>query len=186
MTETEATPASVRKLLVETMETIACLKPGRVLVEGKTDHRPSEGLYCTLWFKRARPEAYNDAEEYEDIYNPDVFHERLRNETLVEVQVSFWGDGAQDAALETVSRLHRSAREKDLWRVIGFAGVDSVQDIPSVYEGQIRQRALFNLQFYVCYGRRYPAECFDVSNIAVVWVRPGGEEITKEFDICQM
>ena len=44
----EATPASVRKLLVCVMEAITGLKPGRVLIEGKTDRRPSEGLYCTM------------------------------------------------------------------------------------------------------------------------------------------
>ena len=176
MTDIEATPASVRKLLVETIEAITGLASGRVLIEGVSDKRPSEGLYCTLWFKSARPEMYNDP-----YFDPETGDEYLDNETLVEVQASFWGDGARDMALETVSQLSRSERERDLWMVIGFAGVDSVEDIPSVSMGQIRQRAIFNFKFYVCYGRRYPAECFDTSNISVVWVRPGGQE----YKICQ-
>ena len=173
MERMEATETSVRRLLVETMEAITGLSPGRVIVEGRADRRPSEGLYCTLWFRSARPEAHNDAE-----FDPETSDEYLCNETLVDVQVSFWGSGAKDAAMEAVSQLGRSEREKDLGRVTGIPSVGEIQDIPAKFEGQMRERALFNLQFYVCYGRRYPAEWFDTTNISVIWTRPGGEEIT--------
>lgn len=172
----EATPSSVRKLLVETFEAITGLQSGRVLIEGMNDRRPSEGLYCTLWFREARPEDHNVIDFLEDSES-GVPYERLLNQMIETVQVSFWGRGARDMAIETLSRLDMTDRFCDLWRIIGFAGIDSLQDIPTGSMGQMRERSLFNLRFYVCYGRKYPAKWFEVEEMDVVWVRPGNDEI---------
>jgi hypothetical protein len=55
-------------------------------------------------------------------------------------------------------------RFADLWRGIGYAGIDSVQDISTQYGAKIQQRAYFNFDFYVYFGRSYPVDYFKLSS----------------------
>lgn len=146
--------------LVEVFENLTGLGKGRVLRENYGDRRPPSGLYCTLWFKTAEPLQQNNGDfEYDEASG--VFVQTLRNETYFTVQVSFWGPGAYEAALKAVSALQNSQRWADLWKIIGYAGVDAVQDISTAYLGKIQQRAFFNFNFYVCLGAAYPADWFN-------------------------
>lgn len=185
----KVTPIAVRKLLVDVMQAITGYKVGRVLVETKADRRPQDGSpYCTLWFKNSEPLVQNDGDYYIDTpdYSSDVNGVQvLDNETLVTVQINFWGDGAYDEALKACQTLQNAQRFFDLWRVIGYAGIDSVQDISVQYGAKIQQRAYFNFDFYVCYGRMYPLEYFKISQWQITepeHTDPAGEEYTEEFE----
>lgn len=159
------TPKAVRKLFADVLKAITGLSEGRVIIETKADRRPPEGLYCSLWFKSMTPLPQNDGDfEYDPDYGiDDPLNQILDNETLCTVQINFWGDDAYDKAAETMQALQSGARFADLWRIIGFAGIDAVQDISTQYGAKIQQRAFFNLDFYVCFGRAYPIDYFNVS-----------------------
>lgn len=181
------TKESVSKLLVGVLERITGLGKGRVIIEGEAGPRPSEGLYCTLWWKDATPEPQNDGDFTDD--GPECEYDKshpltqhLRNETYCTVQVSFWGKGAFEAALSAVSALQNAQRWFDLWRVLGYGGVDRVQDISAAFRGLLQGRAFFNLSFYACFGAAYPADWFDAvtldvkANGAVSTLQVPGEE----------
>lgn len=167
----KVTPQAVRKLLVDVMQTITGYAAGRVLIETKADRRPQDRApYCTLWFKNSELLVQNNGDYYIDTpdYTSDVDGMQvLDNETLVTVQINFWGDGAYDEALAASHALQNAQRFFDLWRVLGYAGIDSVQDISVQYGAKIQQRAYFNLDFYVCYGRMYPLEYFKISQWSI-------------------
>lgn len=153
------TPEVLNNTLVAVFEDITGFDKGRVLRENYNDRRPSGGLYCTLWLKSAEPLPQNDGDFEIDEITGDM-EQTLRNETYFTVQVSFWGSRAYEAALSAVSALQNSQRWADLWRIIGFAGIDRVQDISTAYLGKIQPRAFFNFNFYVCLGAKYPADWF--------------------------
>ena len=166
------TPENVKQLLVSTLEKITALPPGRVIRETEAGPRPSSGLYCTLWWKTFEPLPQNGGDyaenpQYEgqpddyDKTHPIIQH--LRNETWCEVQINFWGAGAFDLAVQTLQALQSDARWFDLWKVLGFGGVDAVQDISTAFRAQIQSRCFFTLSFYACFGGDYPAEWFDTS-----------------------
>ena len=148
--------------LVRVFEAITGLGEGRVLRENYNDRRPKGGLYCTLWFKNASPLQQNDGDFEIDEESGELI-QTLRNETLFTAQVSFWGPLAYEAALSAASALQNSERWADLWRIIGYAGIDDVQDISTAYLGQVQPRAFFNFNFYVCLGVKYSSGWFDKS-----------------------
>ena len=174
------TPNDVKELLVGTLEKITGLPPGRVIRETEAGPRPSSsnagfennGLYCSLWWKTFEPLPqnggdYSEAPEHEglpedyDKSRPIIQH--LRHEAWCEVQVSFWGAGAFEMAVQTVQALQADARWFDLWRVLGFGGVDYIQDVSTAFRGQIQNRCFFTLSFYACFGADYPADWFDTA-----------------------
>lgn len=162
----------IEKLLVGVLERITGLGKGRVLVEDNTGPRPSDGLYCTLWWKDATPEPQNDGDFTDD--GPECDYDKshpltqhLRNETYCTVQVSFWGKGAFEMALSAVSALQNAERWFDLWRVLGYGGVDRVQDISAAFRGLVQGRAFFNLTFYACFGAEYPSDWFDTMTLEI-------------------
>ena len=151
----------VRKLLVETTERLTGYERGRVLVETKTDRRPADGNpYVTIWFKSLEPLSVNEGNVYID---EEEQHQVIDNESFCTVQFNFWGDDAYTEALKFMQSLHARQREFDLWQILGFSGIDSVQDISQQYGGKIQQRAFFNLSFYVLLGRVFPVEWFNIS-----------------------
>ena len=162
------TTQDVKKLLVSVLERITGLEPGRVIWEAGGGPRPPEGLYCSLWWKRFEPLTQNEG-AYRDVPDPDTCDKTtpilqvLRNETWCEVQVSFWGPGAFDMAALVVGRLQNDNRNFDLWHVLGYGGIDAIQDISSAFGGRIQSRCFFNLSFYACFGAEYPVAWFDVS-----------------------
>lgn len=160
------TPQAVRKLLVDTLQAMTGYAAGRVLIETKADRRPQDKApYCTLWFKNAEPLVQNDGDFYYDDSDDTADGlQVLDNETLVTVQINFWGDDAYGEAMSAAQALQNAQRNFDLWRIIGFAGIDGVQDISVQYGAKIQQRAYFNLNFYVCYGRSYPIYWFNVTD----------------------
>lgn len=160
------TKEHIEKLLVGILERVTGLAKGRVIIEGKDGPRPPDGLYCTLWWKDAIPEPQNegdftyDGPECEYDKSPPIT-QHLRNESYCTVQISFWGAGAFDMALATVAALQNAQRWFDLWRVLGYGGVDRVQDISAAFRGRIQGRSFFNLSFYACFGTSFPADWFD-------------------------
>jgi len=166
------TTQNVKKLLVSTLEGVTGLEPGRVTWEATGGPRPPEGLRCSLWWKGFEPLAQNVG-EYRDVSAPDTYDKAtpiiqyLRNETFCEVQTSFWGDGAFDKAAATVGALQNDNRNFDLWRILGYGGIDAIQDISAYAGARIQQRAFFNLSFYACFGADYPVDWFDVSQWAI-------------------
>lgn len=159
MPDITVTPEVLNNTLVAVFETITGLGEGRVLRENYNDRRPPGGLYCTLWLKSAEPLQQNDGDFEIDETTGEV-RQTLRNETYFTMQVSFWGPQAYEAALSAASALQNAQRWADLWRIIGFAGIDRVQDISTAYLGKIQPRAFFNFSFYVCLGALYPADWF--------------------------
>lgn len=150
-------------LFVHTLQQITGLPAGRVIIETKADRRPPEGLYCTVWFKELEPLVQNEGDfEYPlDSYdNDEPATQILDNESHCVVQIEMWGDDAYARAIDAMQALQNSQRFEDLWRVIGFAGIDYVRDISVQYGAKIQQRAYFNLSYYVCLGKKYPADWF--------------------------
>lgn len=158
------TAPRVRKLFVEATETLTGYERGRVLIETYTDRRPADGKpYCTLWFKNLEPLPVNVGDWYfSDVEEGDAI-QIIDNESLCVIQFSFWGPDAYGEAVSFMQTLHAQRRFHDLWRIVGFAGIDSVQDISTQYGGKIQQRAFFDLSYYVCLGRALPADWFDTS-----------------------
>ncbi len=157
----EITMAIIRKMFVEVIEQLTGYTRGRVLVETMADRRPVDGKpYCTLWFKNLEPLTYSEGDWQLDTDEPIQYQD---NETLAMLQISFWGDDAFSEAYRLSQLFHAAARQFDLWRVVGYAGIDQVQDISTSYGAKIQQRAFFNLSFYVCLGRKIPADYFDKS-----------------------
>lgn len=156
----------VRKLLVETVEALTGLARGRVLVETLADRRPADTApYCTLYFRDIEPLPVNEGDWYFDSAD-DITIDATQvhdNESLATVRIMFWGAEAFFEATKLMQAFHAQRRFNDLWQLIGFAGFDMVQDISTEYNGQIQQRAFFNMQFYVCLGRAFPADWFKVS-----------------------
>lgn len=165
MKYTEASAKQVRKLLVDVMQRVTALPNGRVLIETKADRRPSEGLYCTLWFKELTPLVQNDGDfEYNtDEPTTELITQTLDHESLCTVQLTMWGDDAYDRVTDAMQALQNAQRQFDLWQILGFAGFDSVQDISVQYGAKIQQRAFVNLHYYACLGKKYPSDWFDVS-----------------------
>jgi hypothetical protein len=160
------TTKEVKKLLIAVLADITGLDPSRVIWEATGGSRPSEGLYCSLWWRSFEPLAQNQG-EYRDNDESDGLIQNLRNETLCAVQISFWGSNAFDTAAFTVGALQNDNRIFDLWRVLGYGGIDSIQDISTAFGGQIQKRCFFNLSFYACFGADYPVDWFDSSQWSI-------------------
>lgn len=160
------TPEVVQKLLQEVTCAMTGYDADHVLIETKADRRPQDTKpFASLWFKNAEPLRQDQGDIYIDQDAPDSEDgiQVLDNETLFTVQFNFWGRGAYSTALSVVSALQNARRFFDLWRLIGFAGIDAVQDISAVYGAQVQQRAYFNCDFYACFGRKYPVDWYKVS-----------------------
>ncbi len=161
------TPEDVKKLLVNVLEGLTGLTPGRVIWESTGGPRPPEGLYCSLWWRNFEllPQTAGDY-AMPDGPDPDKgqpITQRLRHESWSTVQVSFWGPKAFESAVRTVQDLQADDRFFDLWRVLGYGGTDAIQDISAAFRGRMQGRCFFNLSFYACFGTDYPADWFDVS-----------------------
>ncbi len=178
------TPLEVEKLLVATIEGIMGM-PGRVFVQTEMGPRPPEGLYATIWFRDTQ--LLNQSQGYWEFPSKTKIRpavQKLANPSLVTVQVSFWGAEAYHKAIELTHGLQNAQRFFDLWRPLGYAGVDPVQDISTAFEGRIQQRAFFNFRFYVLYGAEYPGDWFNTSR----WnlrppEHPGYDQEFKEKEI---
>jgi hypothetical protein len=155
------TPASIRTLLVAAISAMSGIAADRVQIETKNDARPSDGLYATLWFKGS--DVLPDYSGDKLIGNESTVTETLRGESLCSVQISFWGAGAYDAAVKTQLKFLNNQREFDLWRILGSAGVESVQDLSQQFGGQVQQRAFFEFNYYVCFENLVPLDWFDTS-----------------------
>lgn len=168
------TTRDIKDLLVEVMERITGLKD-RVVIETETGPRPGEGLYCSLWFKGFEPLPQNVGDyrtEADEDGESLSMVQHLRNETYCTVQVTFRGTGAFEAATASIGWLQMDGRNFDLWKILGFGGVDALQEISMQYQGRIEPRCFFDLSFYACLGADYPVDWFDTS----IWHvgEPGG------------
>lgn len=165
------TPEDVKKLLASVLEGLTGLGSGRVIWEASAGPRPSEGLYCSLWWKDLEllPQNGGDYATSEapgpDKENPIT--QTLRNESWCTVQVSFWGPKAFETAVRTVQALQTGDRYFDLWKMLGYGGTDAIQDISAAFGGRIQGRCFFNLSFYACFGADYPVDWFDISQWAI-------------------
>lgn len=168
----------VKKLLVGVLEKTTGLPSGRVIIEGdgETGPRPPGGLYCSLWWHGFEPLPQNQG-DYRDAPDPDgtgkaaPIIQTLRNETYCTVQVTFWGAKALEMAAATVGELQNDNRNFDLWRVLGYGGIDNIQDISAAFGGHVQGRCFFNLSFYACFGVDYPVEWFDTSQWVIAYAR---------------
>jgi hypothetical protein len=154
------TPEDVKKLLVSVLAGLTGLGFGRVIWETTGGPRPSEGLYCSLWWKdfELLPQTVGD---YTAPTGPDPDKEKpltqhLRHESWCTVRVSFWGPKAFESAVRTVQAMETGDRWFDLWKVLGYGGTDAIQDISAAFRGRIQGRCFFNLSFYACFGADLP------------------------------
>jgi len=167
------TLSDVKTLLASVMARATGFGPDRVIWETGGGPRPPEGLYCSLWWRSLEPLPQNMG-EYRDVPDPDLFDkttpiiQTLRNEAWCTVQVSFWGLRAFEAATAVVGVLQNDNRTFDLWRVLGYGGIDAIQDVSAPFRGRMQPRCFFNLSFYACLGADYPVEWFDVSRWAIL------------------
>lgn len=178
------TPDDTRKLLVSVFEAVTSLAPGRVIWETSGGPRPSEGLYCSLWWKIFDPLPQNQG----DYSDPDpegrgeLVTQYLRNETWCTVQVSFWGPKAFETAAMSVGKLQNDNRNFDLWRILGYGGVEAIQDISAPFRGTVQQRCFFDLSFYACFGADYPVDWFDISQWTIRQQDPPAARDPEHFD----
>lgn len=181
----QITPEAVTKLFVEVTEALTGYGPGRVLVETKADRRPQDKApYATLWFKLMEPLPQNEGDWYYESLeydNNEQAAQVLDNETLCTLQFGFWGDDAYHEAIKLMHALQNANRQFDLWRIVGFAGFDSVQDISVQYGAKIQQRAYFNMDFYVCFGRCYDVDWFKVSNWNLTDINTANSKYSQQF-----
>ena len=160
------TLAEVRKILVDVFTKISGLEDGRVLIETKADRRPSDGKpYITLWTKNVEYYCENDGfftfpEGIPSEHTEEAAIQYMDHEVLITVQVSVWGDGAQDIAGSLVGHLQNSNRWADLWKLFGFSNTGPLQDLSLTYGAKIQQRALFNFDFYAHLGQTYDVDWF--------------------------
>lgn len=172
----------VRKLLVETTEVLTGYPRGRVIVETLNDRRPVDGSpYCTLWFKRVEPLVMGPGVTFfdpNDTANTEQAIQVFNNESHCTVQFSFWGDSALTEAVQFMQQLHSDMRFADLWQILGYSGVDQIQDISTEYGAKIQQRAYFNLDFYVCLGRALPLDWFNVSQWTITMALVNNSDFT--------
>ena len=162
------TPDKTKKLLVSVLEVITGLGSGRVIRETEAGPRPSEGLYCSLWWKDFELLPQNGG-DYSDTMPTDYdkaqpIVQHLRHESWCTVQVSFWGPKAFEVAVMTMQALQADDRWFDLWKMLGYGGTGVIQDISTAFKGKIQGRCFFDLSFYACFGAEYPVEWFDISS----------------------
>lgn len=169
------TRKTVKKLLQETIAALSGMPTERVIWEDRPGPRPSDGRYFTLWWKNIEPLVQNSGEYA--FHDDGSATQHLCHESYCSVQVSAWGQDAFDAVHEVAQALQADSRWFDLWRLIGYGGVDSVQDISAAFRGQVQGRAYFNLDFYACFGADHPTEWFNVSQWAIRC-----NEKTEEFE----
>ena len=154
------TTQNIKELLADVLENITGLESGRVIWEDSADPRPTEGLYCSLCWKEFEPLPQNVGEYRDD---PDPLIQTLRNETWCSVQISFCGLGAFDLAAASVGALQNDNRNFDLWRLLGYAGIDSVEDCGADSPADLKPCFCFTFSFYACFEADYPADWFEVS-----------------------
>lgn len=179
----ECTPDSVQTLLQQVVCAITGYTADHVLIESKADRRPQDTKpYATLYMKRFEPLKQDVGDYYIDQDAPvaEDGTQVLDNETLFTVQFNFWGRGAVSTAMSVVSALQNGQRFFDIWKIIGFAGIDSVQDISAAYGAQIQQRAFFDCDFYACFGKAYPLDWYKVAQVEL---QLPDKEFTENFTI---
>ena len=132
-----------------------------VLIRGDMDARP-EGPHCVIAFIKADP-LEHDVNEFPEDGEGASLEELAREETLCSVEIRFHGRYAMDRALRCTGILRNNRRNFDLWRILGFAGLDPVKSkSPRFFEAQ-EERARFRINFYADFGARYPADWFSSS-----------------------
>jgi hypothetical protein len=174
------TPDDVKKLLVSVFEVVTGLGAGRVIWETEAGPRPPEGLYCSLWWKSFEPLPQNQGDYSDPARNAGaspngrgaLITQHLRNETWCTVQVSFWGPRAFATAAMAVGALQNDNRNFDLWRILGYGGVEAMQDISLPFRGRVQPRCFFDLSFYACFGADYPVDWFDTSQWTIDFADP--------------
>lgn len=138
----------------------------RVLVETKAGIRPPAGLYATLWWKWIRY-LKQQISDHRLVTEEDAVYEYLKNEALCSVQITFRGPTALDSTHSFRQYLESGARIFDLWKIVGFSNATDILDLSAYYNGDIQQRACFDLEFYASFMRRYPADYFIKSRLEV-------------------
>lgn len=166
--EKELTIDSVNALFRDYICEFLKLSGDRVLIETRMDRRPIDGLYVTLWWKRQEP-LMQVASDADFSYNEETgtATNYLPNETYATLQITCRGPNAYNVCSELRYSLYDPARYFDLFRVIGFGGAGTVEDLSASYGGRIQQRAFIDVSFYCCFGRSYPADWFDKSQWAI-------------------
>lgn len=132
-----------------------------VLIRSDMDAQP-EGPYCVIAFVKADP-LDHDVEYFPEDEEGVHLVELAREETLCALEISFQGKYAMDRALRCTGFLRNNQRSFDLWRILGFAGLDAVESKGSPYHGKLRERASFRVNFYTAFGAYYPADWFSAS-----------------------
>ena len=180
------TPESVLAVLVHVLESATGLGSGKVILEGGNQGpRPAsdsqDSLYCSLWWKRMEPLPQNTGDYADntdpcDYDNAGPITQHLRNETWCTVQVSFRGASAFSKAVEAAAALQNDERFFDLWKILGYGGIESIQDATAPFRGGVQPHAFFNLSFYACFGSEHQAEWFRNSQWAILGY-PEGQSI---------
>lgn len=187
------TTEDLENLLVAVLERVTGLGPGRVLLGGgNAGPRSTDDLYCSLWWRGIEPLRQNHG-AYRGIHgpsnpdnpdNPDqsgLITQILDNPAWCDMRVRFQGPGAMRTAVATAGWLQNDDRWFDLWRLVGFGGVNAVMDDGAPFGGHMQSRASFDLSFYAGFGAEYPVAWFDVSQWTVAQYPSGGPHL-EEFE----
>jgi hypothetical protein len=179
---TAITNASLRALLVQCVQDTLGYPAGRVIVENMSDRRPEDGApYATIWIKRTKFLVQNEGDFESTVSGMEQI---LHNECIITAQFSVYGADAYGETIKLSNAIHSANRWRDLWRVLGYAGQSSVQDISMLFGAKIQQRAFFDVDFYAYMGSAINIDWFNTAAIALgdeSFIMPINHTVTMEF-----
>lgn len=160
MTPVELSPITITAIENLFQEVVTAVTGEPCIIEPANGPQPAK-RFCSLDIKTADPMDHRVADFIET--DTGDLAERARNETRLSMAAAFWGKEAMTRATSCMHALQSYQRVFDLWRLLGFSGVDPVQATGSAYLGKIQDRAQFTIYFYAALGALYPADWFTAS-----------------------
>lgn len=128
-----------------------------VVIENSAEPRPS-GPFGSVKIISVDPEDFEIKE-----FDPDTEEETLRGESYISGRIVFYGKGAFDNIRRTINALNSSARQFDLFRIMGFSGFETAKDASVEFEGALEERADVLFFGYAALGGMFPADFFTSS-----------------------
>lgn len=144
------------------------LSESHVIIETRNRPRPyDDGLYVTIFWVTQDLLVQGSG----DFLYPDnglsEGTQALRNDAFCTVRILTRGTNAYNAASLLRQAFDSADRQWDLYHVVGFAGIESIQDISVNFGGQIQQTAFFDFSFYVCFGAEYSIPWFTRTTMVI-------------------
>jgi hypothetical protein len=108
-----------------------------------------------------------DYPEKEYPVGPD-YTENIRDFPLLRTQIKIIGKDAYFILGKFCALLRSADRYTDLWRFIGLAGVEEVQNIQEYFNGRQQEMAVVHINFYIELDYSKTIDYFDSNSIVVI------------------